>query len=101
MAAPTYAAKGDDLVEVELVENWADTRRLFAGRTTDIRTTGSTPDDETAFAVIQGVPAEPLTVCAVRPHKRFEDPSYAECRALPKPSSDDATLSVTFDPPPQ
>lgn len=58
----------------------------------------STPDDDETFAVIQGLPHDVLTVCAVRPHPLFEPTTYAECRSLPKPEVSDATIAVMFEP---
>ena len=83
------------------LDAWSDAQAVL--RDLEARSTivGSTPDDEAAFAVIQGIPAKPLTVCAVRPSKLFEESSYTECKKLPKPASDDATLQVTFDPTPE
>lgn len=83
------------------LDTWSEARVVLSDVESRSVIVGSTPDDEAAFAVIQGIPAEPLTVCAVRPHKLFEESSYTECKKLPKPTSDDATLQVTFDPPPE
>jgi len=81
-------------------EAWADAQLALRDIESRSAIVGSTPGDEAAFAVIQGIPAEPMTVCAVRPSKLFEETSYADCKQLPAPA-DDATLSVTFDPPPE
>ena len=53
------------------LDTWSEAQPVL--RDVESRSTivGSTPDDEAAFAVVQGIPAEPMTVCAVRPHKLF------------------------------
>lgn len=82
------------------VTSWADAQERLSDEAAQSAVVGSTPDDEDAFGVIHGVPATAMTVCAVRPHPLFEPTSYAECKVLPAPTSDEATISVTFDPPP-
>lgn len=87
-----YAFVGVEFSEWDMARDALSNPDLLGGLVS------STLDDEEAFGVIEGLPQESLTVCAVRPRPLFETTTYAECKLLPKPDAPDTTVVITFDP---